>query len=227
MIDGGYAEYLRVPQENLIKKPSNMSFEEASSIPLVFLTAWHMLVNRVNLKAGQTILVQAAGSGVGMAGIQVAKLLGAKVITTAGSDEKLKKAKELGADELINYKEQDFLKEVKRITDKNGVDVVFEHIGGNTFEKSVLALGKNGKLVTCGATEGANANIDLRVLFYKHITLYGSFMGQKNELIELMKFFENGKFKSIVDTVLPLEDIKEAHKIIEERKQFGKVVVKP
>ncbi|GIW23014.1 MAG: alcohol dehydrogenase [Candidatus Sericytochromatia bacterium] len=227
MIDGGYAEYVKVPQENLIKKPNNISFEEGASIPLVFLTAWHMLVNRVKLKAGETILIQAAGSGVGMAGIQVAKLLGARVITTASTDEKLQKAKELGADELINYKEQDFLKEVKRITDKKGVDVVFEHIGGNTFEKSFLSLSKNGRLVTCGATEGSNANIDLRVLFYKHITLYGSFMGQKSELIELIKFFENGKFKSIVDKVLHLEDIKEAHKIIEERRQFGKVVVKP
>jgi len=227
MIDGGYAEYVKVPQENLIKKPSNISFEEGASIPLVFLTAWHMLVNRVNLKPGQTILIQAAGSGVGIAGIQIAKLLGAKVITTAGSDEKLRKAKELGADELINYKEQDFLKEIKKITDKKGVDVVFEHIGGKTFEKSMLALAKNGKLVTCGATEGAIANIDLRFLFYKHITLYGSFMGQKNELIELMKFFENGKLRAIVDTVLAIEDIKEAHNIIEERRQFGKVVIKP
>ena len=186
-----------------------------------------MLVTRAKLQPGEDVLIHAAGSGVGMAGIQIAKLIGARVITTASSDEKLHKAKELGADETINYADQDFVKEVKRLTGRKGVDVVFEHVGGDNFQKSIASLVRNGRLVTCGTTAGPMANIDLRMLFYKHLTFYGSFMGSKGELFNVLKFFEQGKLKAVVDQVLPLKDAAQAHNLLEERKQFGKVVLNP
>lgn len=227
LMDGGYAEYAKAPFSNIIPIPDNLDYVQAASIPLVFMTAWHMLVTRAKVKPGETVLVHAAGSGVGIAGIQIAKLFGARVITTAGSDEKLQKAKELGADDLINYNEQDFAKEVRILTGKRGVDLVFEHIGGSVFEKSVSCMAKNGRIVTCGSTEGIPANIDLRALFYKHLTFYGSFMGSKGELFEVMKFFKEGKLKAVLDCLLPLKEAKLAHEIIEKRKQFGKVVLSP
>jgi len=226
-VDGGYAEYVKSPSVNLIPKPKNLSFEEASSIPLVFLTAWHMLKERVALNAGETVLVQAAGSGVGSAAIQIAKLLGARVFATAGSPAKLEKAKALGADEVINYIDEDFLDAVKRFTGKRGVDVVFEHTGENTWEKSIRSMTRGGRLVTCGATSGFKGNLDIRYLFSRQISLHGSYMGAKAELLEVMKFFEDGRLKAVVDRALPLEKAREAHTAIEERAQFGKVVLIP
>lgn len=225
--DGGYAEYVKTPSFNVIPKPKNLSFEEASSIPLVFLTAWHMLVERVRLKPGETVLVHAAGSGVGSAAIQIGKLLGARVFATAGSDAKLDKARTLGADETINYEQEDFLDAVRRLTGKRGVEVVFEHTGEATWEKSVRSLARSGRLVTCGATSGFKGNLDIRYLFSRQISLHGSYMGSKNELLEVMKFFKDGRLKPVVDRVLPLEKAAEAHKVIEDRAQFGKVVLVP
>src|SRR5262249_37633889 len=150
--NGGYAEYVAVPGVNILLKPPRLSWEEAAALPLVTITAWHMLVTRANVKPGETVLVHAAGSGVGSMGIQVAKLLGARVIATAGSDEKLARAKDLGADDLVNYTREDWPKEVKRITDRAGVDVVFEHTGAETWAGSISVLKNNGRLVTCGAT---------------------------------------------------------------------------
>jgi NADPH:quinone reductase-like Zn-dependent oxidoreductase len=225
--NGGYAEYVKAPSFNVIPKPENLTFEEASSIPLVFLTAWHMLVNRVELKPGETMLVHAAGSGVGSAAIQIGKLLGARVFATASTDEKLAKARSLGADEAINYQREDFLDSVKRLTAKRGVDVVFEHTGEATWEKSIRSLVRGGRLVTCGATAGFNGNLDIRYLFSRQISLHGSYMGAKTELLEVMKFFEDGRLKPVVDRVLPLEKVAEAHKAIEDRAQFGKVVLVP
>ena len=225
--NGGYAEYVKAPSFNVIPKPKNLSFEEASSIPLVFLTAWHMLVERVKLKPGETLLVHAAGSGVGSAAIQIGKLLGARVFATAGSDAKLDKARSLGADETINYEQDDFLDGVKRLTGKRGVDVVFEHTGEATWEKSIRSLARNGRLVTCGATSGFKGNLDIRYLFSRQISLHGSYMGSKNELLDVMKFFEDGQLSPVVDRVLPLEKAAEAHRAIEDRTQFGKVVLTP
>src|SRR5262249_16721180 len=168
---GGYAEYVKSPEVNVILKPESMSFDEAAAIPLVFLTAWHMLVTRVHLKPGEDVLVLGAGSGVGSAAIQIAKLLGARVLATAGSDDKLAKARELGADEVINHSTEDMLAEVKRLTGRRGVDVVFEHVGQATFEKSVLCLANNGRLVTCGATTGFSPTLDLRHLFARHLNI--------------------------------------------------------
>jgi NADPH:quinone reductase-like Zn-dependent oxidoreductase len=226
-VDGGYAEFVRAPSFNVLPKPKNLSFEEAASIPLVFLTAWHMLVGRTRLEPGETLLVHAAGSGVGSAAIQIGKLLGARVFATASTDAKLEKARSLGADETINYEKEDFLEAVKRLTEKRGVDVVFEHTGETTWEKSIRSLARGGSLVTCGATSGYKGNLDIRYLFSRQISLHGSYMGSKVELIEVMKFFEDGRLKPVVDRALPLEKAAEAHEAIEDRAQFGKVVLVP
>jgi NADPH:quinone reductase-like Zn-dependent oxidoreductase len=172
-------------------------------------------------------LVHAAGSGVGSAAIQIGKLLGARVFATASTDAKLAKAKSLGADETINYQEEDFLDAVKRLTGKRGVDVVFEHTGEATWERSVRSLTRGGRLVTCGATSGYTGNLDIRYLFSRQISLMGSYMGAKAELLEVLKFFEDGRLKPVVDRVLPLEKAAEAHTAIEDRAQFGKVVLVP
>ncbi len=224
---GGYAEFVSVPRQNVLPKPRNLSFEEAACIPLKFLTAWTMLARRADVQPGEWVLVQAAGSGVGSAGVQIAKLLGATVIATASTDEKLEKAKQLGADHVINYATTDFLAEVKRLTDRRMVDVVFEHVGGETFEKSVACLPYGGRLVTCGATSGHEARIDLRVLFYKRISLLGSTMGSKGDLFRILELVEEGKLRPVLDRVLPLERAAEAQQLLASRAQFGNVVLVP
>jgi len=225
--DGGYAEFVAVPAVNVFPKPTNLSWEEAAALPLVTVTAWHMLVTRAHVKPGEDILVHAAGSGVGSVAIQIAKLFGARVITTASTEEKLAKARELGADETINYTQDDWPKEVKRLTERRGVDVVFEHTGSVTWPGSITSLKNNGRLVTCGATSGFDARTDLRQVFYRHLTILGSFMGSKAELLEAMKFVKQGRIKAVVDRVLPLSEAREAHLLLENRGQFGKVVLTP
>ena len=224
---GGYAERIAVPRQNILPKPSNLSFEQAACVPLTFLTSWTMLTRRAKLKPGETVLVHAAGSGVGSAAVQIAKLLGAKVIATASSAEKLAKAKELGADHLINYQQSDFLEEVKRITHRRLVDVVFEHVGAATFEKSVACLPYGGRLVTCGATTGRNVKLDLAVLFYKRISLLGSTMGSKGDLFRIVQLVGEGRLRPVLDRVLPLQQAAEAHRLLENRSQFGNVVLIP
>jgi NADPH:quinone reductase-like Zn-dependent oxidoreductase len=224
---GGYAQLVAAPGVNVIPKPKNISWEEAAALPLVTVTAWHMLVTRAMVQPGEDVLVHAAGSGVGSIGIQVAKLRGARVIATASSDEKLEKARELGADEVVNYTDEGWPKEVKRLTNKRGVDVVFEHTGAATWPGSIAALKSNGRLVTCGATSGFAAQTDIRQIFYRHLTVLGSFMGSKAELLEAMKFIENGKIRAVVDQVLPLAEARRAHELMEDRAQFGKLVLIP
>ena len=225
--NGGYAELVAVPGANLIPKPAQLSWAEAAALPLVTVTAWHMLVTRANVQPGEDVLVHAAGSGVGSIAIQIAKLRGARVITTASSDEKLAKARELGADQTINYSHDDWPKEVKRLTDRRGVDVVVEHTGAATWPGSIASLKNNGRLVTCGATSGYDARTDLRQVFYRHLTLLGSFMGSKAELLEAMKFVAQGKIHAVVDRVLPLSEARQAHELMENRGQFGKIVLEP
>jgi NADPH:quinone reductase-like Zn-dependent oxidoreductase len=225
--DGGYAELVAVPGVNVIPKPAELSWEEAAALPLVTVTAWHMLVTRVNVQPGETVLVHAAGSGVGSIAIQIAKLRGARVITTASTAEKLEKARELGADLTINYTQPDWPKEVRRLTDRKGVDVVVEHTGAATWPGSISSLKNNGRLVTCGATSGYDARTDLRQVFYRHLNILGSFMGSKAELLEALKFVREGKIRAVVDRVLPLSEARQAHELIENRAQFGKVVLKP
>lgn len=225
--NGGYAELVAAPGVNVIPKPKNLSWEEAAALPLVTLTAWHMLVTRAGVRAGEEVLIHAAGSGVGSIGIQVAKLHGARVIATAGSDEKLEKARSLGADEVVNYTREDWPKEIRRLTGKRGADVVFEHTGAATWPGSIASLSKNGRLVTCGATSGYDARTDLRQVFYRHVSLLGSFMGSKSELLDAMKFIERGSIRAVVDRTLPLAEAGRAHELIEDRAQFGKLVLLP
>jgi NADPH:quinone reductase-like Zn-dependent oxidoreductase len=225
--DGGYAELLSVPGVNVIPKPRNLSWPEAAALPLVTLTAWHMLVTQGRVQPGEDVLVHAAGSGVGSLGIQIAKLRGARVIATASSDEKLAKARELGANETVNYTRDDWPKEVKKLTNGRGVDVVFEHTGEATWPGSIVSLKKGGRLVTCGATSGFDARTDLRQVFYRHLTILGSMMGSKAELLAAMKFIESGQIRAVVDRTLPLADARTAHELMEDRAQFGKLVLMP
>ena len=226
-VSGGYAQKVGVPFQNVVPKPKNLSFDEAACVPLVFLTAWHALVARAGLRAGETVLVHAAGSGVGSAGIQIAKLLGATVIATAGSDTKCERARQLGADHAVNYSRQDFLTEVRRITGKRGVDVLFEHVGKATWEKSLLALARGGRLVTVGATTGYDPPTDLRHVFYRSLSILGSTMGSKGELFDVLALVEQGKLKPVLDRVLPLAEAGAAQKLLEDRAQFGKIVLNP
>ena len=224
---GGYAELLAVPAANVLEKPVNLTFEEAACVPLVFLTAWHALVARAGVRAGETVLVQAAGSGVGSAAVQIAKLLGAKVIATAGSDEKCYKALGLGADHAVNYEREDFLARARAITRRRGVDVVFEHVGKKTWERSLLALASGGRLVTVGATTGWDPTTDLRHVFYRQLSVLGSTMGSKGELFQVLRFVEQGKLRPVLDRVLPLAEAARAQELLSSRAQFGKIVLIP
>ena len=225
--DGGYAPRVAVPARNLLEKPEGLSFEEAAAFPLTFLTAWHMLAARAELRPGEDVLVHAAGSGVGSAAIQIARLLGGRVIATAGSEAKLARARELGAEETINYREKDFAQEVARITAKRGVDVVVEHVGEETFEGSVRSLAKGGRLVTCGATSGPRAELNIPRLFFKSLSILGSTMGSSGELHRLVRRVGAGKLRPVVDRVRPLEQAAEAHRILEDREAFGKIILRP
>ena len=204
-VDGGYAELVKIPRTNLVRKPERMGFEEAASFPLVFLTAYHMVVTKAKVTPGEKVLVVAGNSGVGSAAIQIAKLLGAEVIATGGDDEKLRRSRELGADHVIDHYKQDVLAEVKRITGKKGVDVVVEHVGKATWEGSYKALANGGRLVLCGATTGAEVVTDLRYVYNKELTVYGSFMASKGELLRVVELFKSGRLKAVVDSVLPLQ----------------------
>jgi NADPH:quinone reductase-like Zn-dependent oxidoreductase len=226
MVDGGCAEYVKSPAVNVVPIVDNISFEEAAAFPLVSLTAWHMLITRAQLKPAETVLVLAAGSGVGTAAIQIAKATGARVIATAGSDEKLAKAKELGADEVINHSKQEISAEVKKLTDRRGVDVVFEHVGQATWEQSIRSLTPGGRLVTCGATAGFVGTLDIRYLFTRQLSLLGSFMGSKAELFSALELLRRGLLKPVIDVVMPLADCAKAHERLEHRKQFGKIVLR-
>jgi NADPH:quinone reductase-like Zn-dependent oxidoreductase len=226
-VDGGNTELLAVPEYSAIQIPDTMSFEEAAAVPLVFLTAWHMLMARARLQPGEDVLVLAASSGVGSAAIQIARMFQCRVIATAGGDAKLAKARELGAEHVIDHYRQDISAEVKRITGKRGVDVVFEHVGTATWAKSMESLAPGGRLVTCGATTGYDARVDLRYLFSRQYSLLGSFMGTMGELHQVLKFVFRGQLKPVIDRVYPLAEIRAAHQRLEQKEQFGKIVVTP
>ncbi len=225
--DGGYAEYVRVPAVNVVPLPDTVPFIEAAAFPLTFLTAWHMLVTRARLAMGETVLVLAGGSGVGQAAIQVARLHGARVIATAGSDAKRARARELGAHEVIDHHASDIAAEVRRLTDRRGVDVVVEHVGQATWAKSVRALALGGRLVTCGNTTGWEAAIDLRFLFSRQLSLLGSYMGTKAELLQAAQFFFDGRCQPLVDSVLPLAAAADAHRRLAAGDVCGKLVLTP
>lgn len=223
--DGGYAELVRVPLQNLVAIPDAIGFVEAAAFPLTFLTAWHMLVTRAKVRPGEDVLVLGAGSGVGQAAIQIAWLYGARVFATAGNDEKLAKARELGAYEVVNHYTQDVSAEIRRFTNNRGVDVVIEHVGVATWEKSLKCLTRSGRLVTCGATTGYDARTDLRFLFARQYAVMGSYMGTKAELLRAAQFFFAGQLRPVIDKVFPLAQAADAHRRLEKSEQFGKIVL--
>ena len=226
-VDGGNCELIAMPGANVIPIPDSLDFNQAASVPLVFLTAWHMLVGRAAIRPGQTVLVLGAGSGVGIAAIQVAKLFHARVITTAGAEKKLDKARELGADHGINHYQQKISEEVRKLTNKEGVDIVIEHVGAATWDESVKCLKPGGILVTCGATTGPNVGFDLRFLFSRQLSLLGSYMGTMGELYEVLSHIFAGRLKPVVDRTFPLKEVRAAHEYLEKSQMFGKVVLNP
>jgi NADPH:quinone reductase-like Zn-dependent oxidoreductase len=224
-VDGGYCELIAVPPVNVIPIPDNLDFIQAASVPLVFLTAWHMLVGRAGIRLGQTVLVLGAGSGVGIAAIQIAKLFHARVITTAGDEKKLEKAHALGADFGINHYTQKISQEVRKITNKEGVDIVVEHVGTATWDESMKSLKPGGTIVTCGATTGLNAAFDLRFLFSRQLNFLGSYMGTMSELREVLGHVFAGRLKPVVDRTFPLQEARAAHEYMENSQMFGKIVL--
>ena len=226
-VDGGNCELIAIPAVNVIPIPQSLDFNQAASVPLVFLTAWHMLVGRAGVRQGQTVLVLGAGSGVGIAALQIAKLFHARVITTAGDEKKLEKARALGADHGINHYQQKISDEVRKITNKEGVDIVVEHVGAATWEESVKSLKPAGTLVTCGATTGPNVGLELRFVYSRQLSLLGSYMGTMGELYEVLAHVFAGRLKPIVDRTFPLKDIRAAHEYMENSQMFGKIVLNP
>lgn len=225
--NGGYAELVAVPKANLIPIPDSIDFVTASAFPLTFLTAWHMLVTLAGIRAGDDVLVVAAGSGVGQAAIQIAKHFGARVIATAGGDVKRARALAAGATEAIDHYTQNVTAEVRRCTSNRGVDIVVEHVGVATFEHSVKSLAVGGRLVTCGATTGYDARLDLRLLFAKQLQVIGSYMGTKAELLAAAPLLFDGTFTPVIDRVVPLADVADAHRALEAKATYGKVVLRP
>ncbi len=222
---GGYAQLVKVPERNVIKKPSNLSFEEASSYPLTFLTAWNALVDKGGIQPYSKVLVWGGSSGVGVASIQIAKLFGAFVIATVGNQIKASRCRELGADVVINHYEEDVVKRVRELF-REGVDIVVDHVGSATFERSIACLRKGGKLTFFGTTTGSESKVDIRYLFVREIQLMGVYMGRRSTLFKITELFERGLLKPVVDKVFKLEEAPKAHTYLEESKHFGKVVLK-
>ena len=224
-LDGTYAEYVKVPSRNCFPIPPGLSFEEAAAFPLVFVTVWRMLVTNAELRPGEHVLVLGVGGGVATAALQLAKSMGAHVIVTSSSDEKLELAKNWGADHGVNYRKSDFAGEARRLTGKRGVDVVVDSVGGEGWVKSLAALAKGGRLVTCGATAGATPATDLRRIFWNHLKIYGSTLASREEFGRLLSFMRISRLRPIIDQIFPLEEAQAAQRRLEEGKQFGKIVL--
>jgi NADPH:quinone reductase-like Zn-dependent oxidoreductase len=223
--DGGCQEYLVVGDDGCFPKPAGLDWAQAAAVPLTFLTAWHMLKSRARVQPGERVVVHAAGSGVSVAAIQIATLLGARVLTTAGSDEKCAKGIALGAEEAVNYRTSDFTAEVKRWTGGRGVDVVIDHIGTDTFERSLRCLARGGRYVTCGATSGYELKTDFRLVFFKSLSILGSTMGGSHELATVLSLVASERLRPVVDRVFPFEQVASAHRYLAARESFGKVVL--
>ncbi len=226
-VDGGYADLVKAPEVNVIPIPGDLSFDEAAAVPLVYLTAWHMLFTRAQLRPGEDVLVIGAGSGVGSAAIQIAKAVSARVIATAGADWKLDKARALGADEVINHSRQVISAEVRRFTGKRGVDVIVEHVGAAVWEECFNSLATYGRLVTCGVTSGGEVKLNLQSLFGRQRSVMGSFMGGKAELLEALKLIARRKLKAVIDSAFPLREAAAAQRKMESREFFGKILLHP
>ncbi len=223
-VDGGYAELTSHPERAILPKPRNLTFEEAASVPLVFLTSWHMLRTLADVKEGEWVLVWGAGSGVGISSIQIAKMLGARVITTVGDDWKIERAYKIGADHVIQRRREDVVSRVREIA--GGVDVVIDSVGKETWPLDLKVLKRGGRLVSVGATSGSSAEVDVRYVFAKQISILGSYMGSRAELMEVLRFVEEGRLKPVIDSVFKLEDAKLAHEKMERSEMFGKIVLR-
>jgi NADPH:quinone reductase-like Zn-dependent oxidoreductase len=224
-VHGGYAQSVAVPARNVVRLPTDYPFVEAAAAPLVFMTAWRLLMTKASIRAGEDVLILGAGSGVSTAAIQIAKLAGCTVYVTSGSEEKLKKAKELGADVLINHGEMKFDRAIWELTGKRGVDVVLDHVGQATWKRSIRSLRRGGRMVVCGHTSGALVEVDVRYVYWRQIAIHGSTMASQREFDEVMRLVLRRKLRPVVDRTYPLEDAAEAHRRLEEAKQFGKVVL--
>lgn len=225
-VPGAYAQYVKLPADHLIPLPDSVSYEQAAAFPNAFGTAWHMLIDRANLRPGDTVLVNSASSGVSMAAIQICKLTGAYVYATSSAAWKLEKAKELGADETINYNEVDFVAEILQRTAKRGVDVVVEHVGGDFLDKSIRCLTRGGRLVTVGGTKSYECTIAVNYIFHKELQIIGSNSATKHDLEVMMPLLGSGKLRTVIDRVFPLKEAVEAHRYLESAKQFGKVLLR-
>ena len=224
---GGYCQFTHLPEVNVVKIDDNVAFDDAAAISMVGMTSWHMLIGRANIKPGQTVLIMGGTSGVGMVGIQIAKLYNCNVIATAGNKEKMDKCLELGADEVVNHRESEWYKKVRELTKRKGVDVIFEHIGKTMFPQEVSLLKMGGVLVSTGSTTGYDSNIDLRYLFFRGITLMGSTQGTKAELEEVLYWTAKGKLKPLISTILPFNDMVKGHVMMANGEQIGKTITKP
>ena len=224
---GGFAQYTHMPEVNVVKIPDNVSFDDAAAIAMVGLTSWHMLVTRANIRPGQTVLIMGGGSGMGIAGIQIAKLFNCDVIATAGNKEKMGKCLQLGADFVVNHREPDWYNKVREITKKQGVDVVYEHIGKTVFPQELSLLKMGGTLVSTGATTGYDSTIDLRYLFFKGTNLLGATQGTRAGLEEVIRWVSKGKIKPVIDTILPFSNMVEGHVKMADSQLFGKILTTP
>jgi NADPH:quinone reductase-like Zn-dependent oxidoreductase len=224
---GGFAQYTQLPAVNLVKLQDNVSFNDSAAISMVGMTAWHMLVTRAQIRPGHTVLIMGGGSGMGIAGIQIAKLFNCSVIATAGNKDKMDKCLQLGADYVVNHRESDWYRKVREITNKQGVDIVYEHIGKTTFPQELSLLKMGGTLVTTGATTGYDSTIDLRYLFFKGTNLLGATQGTKAGLEEVMRWVGKGKIKPVIDTVLPFSNMVEGHLKMADSQLFGKILTTP
>ena len=225
MCHGGYADYVKVPARNVRPIPGALSFEQAAAFPLVSVTAWHMLFGLAEVRPGEEVLIMGAGSGVGHMAIQMAKLAGARVLTTVGSEEKVAKAKALGADEVIIHSREQVNQRVRELTQRRGVDVVIEHIGPEVWAQCIDSLAKGGRLVTCGATTGAEVTLDLRYVYSRQLTIKGSYMGSQSELWKAAHLVGEGKLRPVIDRTFPLSEAKGAQEYLLNRKFFGKIVL--
>jgi NADPH:quinone reductase-like Zn-dependent oxidoreductase len=225
-VQGACCERLVVPAENAVAIPDTLSFTDAAAVPLVFVTAWRMLITRARLRPGEDVLILGGAAGVGTACIQIAKTAGARVFACASSREKLELCGELGADILIDYSKEDFVKRVREETGKRGVDVCVDYVGKDTWAKSLQSLTKGGRLVTCGATTGYDAATDLRQIFFRQLEVIGSTMGSKNDLLAPLSLILEGKMRPVVGSIVNLENTAEAHRMMEARKALGKIVIR-
>jgi len=225
--DGAQAKLICVPAENLIPIPSSLSFDEAAAAPLVYLTAWRMMITRGRLAPSEDILIWSAGAGVGVACLQLARLSGARVIATASTEEKCAKLRDIGAHFVLNHNKEDVVRRIKELTGKRGVDLVVDYIGKDTWGRSIQVVRRGGRIVTCGATSGYDPAEDLRQIFYRQIEIIGCTMGNNKELHDALRPIFEGRIRPVIDSVMPMADVAAAHERIEKRAAFGKIILKP